>query len=219
MSPYPKIRTVFKRNMEAPGRTKPVIDGDFSLPEFDFLRDNCWLFTEKVDGTNIRVMFDPTPIHGGTSTCPVTFDGKSERSDIPSDLVNRLSDLFMYQIGLLFEMFDAPVCLYGEGYGPKIQGGGKYLSYLDFALFDVKIGSWWLRRCDVEQIAESLSLTVVPVIGSGSLSKMVAIARDGFDSQWGQFIAEGIVAHPMVDLACRSGSRVITKIKCKDFSA
>lgn len=28
------------------------------MSEFDYLKDNTWIFTEKVDGTNIRIMWD-----------------------------------------------------------------------------------------------------------------------------------------------------------------
>ena len=46
---------------------------------------------------------------------------------------------------------------------------------------------------------------------------MIAMARKGFDSIWGAFKAEGIVARPTVELRTRSGKRIITKIKHKDF--
>lgn len=114
---------------------------------------------------------------------------------------------------------DGDVCLYGEGYGAKIQkGGGNYCPDQDFVLFDIKIGEWWLLRLDVEDIAQKLSLDVVPVIGSGTLYEMVEIVKEGFNSQWGDFLAEGIVARPSVELKTRRGDRLITKVKCKDFS-
>jgi hypothetical protein len=58
---------------------------------------------------------------------------------------------------------------------------------------------------------------VVPIIGEGNLESMVSFCRNGFKSQWGDFIAEGIVAKPKVELQTRAGSRVITKLKYKDF--
>lgn len=47
---------------------------------------------------------------------------------------------------------------------------------------------------------------------------MIHEAEKGFKSQWGDFIAEGIVARPMTELKNRNGSRIITKIKHKDFA-
>ena len=66
--------------------------------------------------------------------------------------------------------------------------------------------------------AQKLGLDVVPIIGRGTLRVMVERARQGFQSMWGQFLAEGIVARPAVELRTRSGHRLITKIKHKDFA-
>ena len=43
------------------------------------------------------------------------------------------------------------------------------------------------------------------------------LARKGFNSYWGDFKAEGIVARPAFELKARNGKRLITKIKYKDF--
>ena len=209
MKEYHKIQTVFKRDPDTKFRT--LIEGDYSLPEFQFLQDNEWIFTEKVDGTNIRVMFDGEAI---------TFGGKTDRAQIPTNLVNRLNERFFDQTVLFKDVFEGAieVCLYGEGYGAGIQKGGNYRQDQDFVLFDIKIGDWWLQREDVEEIAKKLSLDVVPIIGLGTLFKMVDLTRNGFTSQWGNFQAEGIVARPIVELKSRSGYRIITKIKHKDFN-
>jgi hypothetical protein len=86
-------------------------------------------------------------------------------------------------------------------------------------LFDVKVGSVWLERKNVEDVAKKLGVDVVPVIGSGTLHDMVKFCRDGIISRWGDFRAEGIVARPRVELLDRLGHRVITKLKCIDFAS
>ena len=212
MKEYHKIKTVYNRDPE--NKYKTLLIGEFATPEFEYLANNEWIFTEKVDGTNIRVMFN------GES---ITFGGKTARAQIPADLVNKLSERFLPQLSIFQNTFDCSeagsveVCFYGEGYGPKIQKGGKYREDQDFVLFDVKIGNWWLQRKDVEDIAENFLLDVVPIIGVGTLHEMVDITRGGFNSNWGNFTAEGIVARPSVELKARSGERIITKIKYKDF--
>jgi len=204
---YHKIQTVFKRDPDT--KFKTLIEGSYSLPEFEYLANNIWTFTEKVDGTNIRVMFDGEKIF---------FGGKTDRAQTPAFLIARLTDLFEPQIKMFKELFADGVCLYGEGYGAKIQkGGGNYRQDQSFVLFDVMVGNWWLRRRDVHDIAIKLGIDVVPVIGTGTLSAMVELARRGFKSTWGDFTAEGIVARPLVELQSRNGNRVITKIKYKDF--
>jgi len=208
MKEYHKIQTVYKRDPAT--KHKTLIEGDFSIPEFGYLQNNEWVFTEKVDGTNIRVMFD-----GKT----ISFGGKTDKAQIQAHLVNRLNERFLPQTERFGEIFDeGDVCLYGEGYGAKIQkGGGKYRPDQDFVLFDVKIGEWWLQRKDVEEIAQKLETDVVPILRTGTLNEMVEMARTGFQSAWGDFAAEGIVARPATELKTRGGKRIITKIKFKDF--
>ena len=211
MNGYHKIQTVFKRDPETDFKT--LIYGDYSLPEFEYLKDNKWIYTEKVDGTNIRVIFNENRIF---------FKGKTDKAQLQVSLFDRLNDIFLPQLETfknIFNDMEIPyACLYGEGYGPKIQkGGGNYRKDQSFVLFDVKIGSWWLQRKDIESIAGKLGLDIVPIIGDGSLKNMVEMMMTGFNSTWGDFKAEGIVARPMVELKARSGQRIITKIKYNDF--
>ncbi len=208
MKEYHKIQTVFKRDPET--KFKTLLEGDYSLPEFEYLKDSQWVFTEKVDGTNIRVKY----LNG-----KITFGGKTDRAQIPALLVEKLNDKFLPLVNVFKDKFDeGDVFLYGEGYGAKIQkGGGNYRSDQDFVLFDVKVGDWWLMRSDVEDVAKSLSIDIVPIIGQGTLNEMVEKVRAGIESTWGDFMAEGIVARPSVELKTRNGSRIITKLKHNDF--
>lgn len=209
MSEYHKIHTVFKRDPAT--NYKTLLEGDYSLPEFEYLANNRWVFTEKVDGVNIRVYFRDGK---------VTFGGRTDRAQISATLLERLNERFLPQVERLSGVFnDADVCLYGEGYGAKIQkGGGNYRPDQDFVLFDVMVGDWWLQRPDVEDVAEKLGLDVVPVVGEGTLLEMVEHAKAGIPSTWGDFQAEGYVARPATELKTRSGHRLITKIKCRDFA-
>lgn len=210
MTEYHKIQTLFKRDMTS--KHKTLLEGQWTLPEFEYLAGNVWTFTEKVDGTNIRVIFKD----GG-----ITFGGRTEDAQIPAQLVARLNERFLPLAQRLGEVFaDGQAVLYGEGYGAKIQkGGGNYRADQDFVLFDVRVGQWWLQRADVEDVAQKLGLDVVPVIGEGPLHDAVAQAKAGIRSTWGDFQAEGIVARPKTELMARSGQRLIAKIKCRDFAA
>ena len=207
MKTYDKIQTVFKRDMSNNGKT--LLMDQFSLPEFEFLQNVPWVFTEKVDGTNIRIM-----IEDGR----VSFGGKTDNAQIPAPLVARLREVFDPMAGQLAEMFPSGGCLYGEGYGAKIQKGGEnYNQSQDFVLFDVKVGDWWLQRADVEDVATKLGIRIVPIIGEGTIADLVEVTRKGITSTWGDFAAEGIVARPKVELRTRNNSRIITKLKSRDF--
>jgi len=209
MNQYHKINSLYKRSRDG----KKMLFGEYSQEEFAYLADNRWVFTEKVDGTNIRIMWD---------AIGVRFGGKTDNAQIPATLVAKLIELFPDE--KLHEVFPyegepMKVCLYGEGYGAKIQaGGGNYNPKgVDFVLFDVKIGEWWLKREDVEDVAKKLGIEVVPIVGVGQLWVMEKYCEEGFKSQWGDFIAEGIVARPLVELRDRAGHRIITKLKHKDY--
>lgn len=209
METYHKINTVFKRDRS----TNRIVEGDYSCPEFEYLSGNIWSWSEKVDGTNIRVM-----LKGGA----VTFGGKTDAAQIPAQLVARLNERFLPLATKMQEVFGCDACLYGEGYGAKIQAvGGNYRADQDFVLFDIlvsKINDWWLQRADVEDVAQKLGLDVVPIIGEGTLHDAIAAAKAGIISTWGNFQAEGIVARPKTELKTRNGHRIITKIKCRDFA-
>ena len=208
MPKYHKIHTIWKREPQKP---RKLIEGEWSAPEFGYLQNNQWLFSEKVDGTNIRIGWDAED----KSIC---FGGRTERAQLQSSLVTRLTELFTSE-KLLAVFPENQVILFGEGYGAKIQkSGGKYKSDgVDFALFDISIGNWWLKRERVEEIARELNIGIVPFVGCGTLANAVKLCKEGFNSAWGDFLAEGLVMRPAVELRDRGWRRVIAKLKYRDF--
>ncbi len=226
MSLYHKINTLFMRDPET--KHKKLLLGQYAEPAFEYLASNKWTFTEKVDGTNIRVQvhaYSPEVVANEGQTHGITFDGKTDEAQIPAKLVTRLQERFMVieQRKKLGEMFPSGAVLYGEGYGAGIQKvGPKYKDHQDFVLFDVRVGNWWLERANVEDVATKLGLEVVPVLGEGTLLEMIDWVQEGFESRWAtiggeRFKAEGIVARPATELCDRAGKRIITKLKHKDF--
>lgn len=222
MKEYHKVQTIYLRDPETKHQT--LLIGRYAMPAFEYLALNKWVFTEKVDGTNIRVML-PNYREDGKQF-GIAFGGKTDDAQIPATLVRRLEERFHSDEtrAKLGEMFpDGDACLYGEGYGAKIQkGGGNYRPDQDFVLFDIKVCDFWLERHNVEDVAGKLGLDVVPIIGEGTLPEMVEYAQSNFNSKWhhsGPFSAEGIVARPVCELKTRNGERIITKIKRKDFGA
>lgn len=206
MEPYHKINSIFNRD---PANGFKFTD-EYSRPEFEYLKDNEWEFTEKVDGTNIRIIWDLEKVR---------IAGKSDRSSIPTFLYDRLNDLFPVDF-MKSKYPDTPMTLYGEGYGAKIQkGGGNYKSDgVDFVLFDVLIDGWWLKRKDVSDVSVSLKIDAVPVVSIGNLDNAINLCKKGFTSTWGDFQAEGLVLRTTIDIKNRLGGRIIAKVKCSDFS-
>ena len=207
---YHKIKTLFERDKATfgvdPTKLKASVLGTI----------HEWDVTEKIDGTNIRVML--------SEVGEVSFGGRTNAAQIPADLVQYLIRTFQ-QDRLKDAMWigGAPTeaVLYGEGYGPGIQkGGGLYRPDKSFILFDVLVGGkWWLDREATNDVAQKLGITVVPYLGRMTLDEIVELVRTPFPSKLGTATAEGIVARPIETLFDRRMERIIIKLKTKDFTA
>ena len=210
MVEYTKIETLFKRDIEG---TKKLIEGDFRNETVEFLKDNQWEFTEKIDGTNIGIVWDGHK---------VSYQGRTERAQIPAHLMNKLIEIFGGEVNEeLFEQKfgDMSVILFGEGYGPKIQNGGNYRSDVSFILFDVYLpgSKLWLKRDAIEDIAKTFGIDVVPIVLTGTLQDGVDLIKTFPKSTIGTANMEGIVGKPKVGVLDRMGRRVVVKIKCCDY--
>lgn len=211
MKEYHKIETLFER--ETTG-SKKLIEGVWRNPAMYYLANLDWVWTEKVDGTNIRIHWDGHEI---------TYGGRTERAQIPVDLMNYLNRTFSNdETEQMFEQKfgETEVTLYGEGYGPKIQkGGGLYRDDASFILFDVLVGETWLKRDSVEDIARAFGVDAVPIINVGSLYKAIEYVKQRPMSHLSaKAPMEGLVVRPYEELRDRMGRRVIAKIKVKDFA-
>ena len=210
MVKYGKISAVYRRDMEG---TKKLIEGDFLNETVKYLKDNEWICTEKIDGTNIGIVWDGHK---------VSYQGRTERSLIPSHLMDKLIEMFGGDVNEeLFEQKfgETPVILFGEGYGIKIQSGGKYRPDVSFILFDVYLPEQRMRlmRESIEDIAKTFNIDVVPIIMKGTLQEAVEYVKKKPKSTIGSADMEGLVCKPSVDILDRRGNRVIVKVKVKDF--
>ena len=205
---YHKIEGLFRRDEE----TKKLMYGTYRNPAVEFLKDNVWQFTEKIDGTNIRIIWDGHKVE---------FKGRTEKAQIPSFLINRLIELFGGEANeQIFEQNfgDKEVMLVGEGYGAKIQGvGGLYKDTQDFILFDVMIGGNYQSRDTVNDVAKMFNIEVVPIVLEGTIQEGIDFMKSNPNSTIGTAPMEGLVGRPKIELQDRCGNRVIVKIKWKDF--
>lgn len=209
MREYPKIETLYERDMNG---SKMLIEGRFRNSAVEYLKNNYWEWTEKIDGTNIRVHWNGHK---------VTFAGRTDRASIPAHLMNKLVELFAStETEELFEQKfgEKEVTFYGEGYGVKIQNGGNYRPDVSFILFDVLIGEMWLERASVEEIATAFGIEVVPIIFRGNIDKAVDFVKSHPKSTIGSADMEGLVGRPMCEMLDRRGNRIIVKVKYCDFA-
>ena len=219
MAEYQKIQTLFKRD-----ERNIIIPDQFTYPEFEVLKDLKWECTEKIDGTNIRIELESS----GNSEDGIimSFKGRTDKAVIPEHLLTKLNWLFdrehlMEALNITDETQNCNITLYGEGYGAKIQKGGNYISNdVNFILFDVKIGKWWLDRESIKDIADKLGINVVPLMGYMTIPEAIEYVKKGFKSTIAEnkdYDAEGLVLKTPCGLLKRDGERLITKIKTVDF--
>lgn len=211
MNEYTKIETIFERDMEG---SKKLIEGKFRNETVEFLKNNQWICTEKIDGTNIGIVWDGHK---------VSYQGRTERAQIPAHLMNKLIEMFGGETNEeLFEQKfgETQVILFGEGYGAKIQkGGGNYRSDVSFILFDVYLPeqNLWLKRDALEDISKTFGIDVVPIVLTGTMQEAVDFVKQKPKSTIGVADMEGLVCKPVVDMLDRMGRRVIVKVKVRDF--
>ncbi len=219
MKTYHKIQSIYKRDPK--NNYKTFLEGQWSVEAFGLLKDLAWDFTEKIDGTNIRIGWDDVALE-------VKFGGRTDNAQLPGQLVNYMKEYFTAEH--CAEVLEGPVTLIGEGYGGKIQKGSGYRQEQRFILFDVFVEPWvdcptgmFLERGVVENIAGALDIPYTPIVHTGPLMEgyeMIAAGGEPLLSWIAEsetLAMEGFVARPRVELRDRLGRRIITKIKEKDF--
>lgn len=247
MTFYPKIDTLYNRDKKF-----KVIEGDFNHPEFKKIRE--WeLVTEKIHGTNVRVMIGPldTTTALGMSEQDllepqVFYLGRTDRAQLPEPLVQHLRETYTKD-SLLNALHKAKgtngVILYMEGYGERIQEGGNYRKGVSTRIFDVFVldmdgpcrytkegaeqspGGWWLEPGAVSKIASDLGVNTVPNLGKMSTEEIVELVKNKPPScvsnmEGGNtgYPAEGVVARTTPLLLRRNGTRLMFKLKARDFA-
>ena len=209
---YPKIKTLYVRD-EKTYRLKP----ELVLTNRVYGIIKTWHFTEKIDGTNIRCIWDKGEL---------AFGGRSDKSQVHPDLIR-----FLYETVTPEKMamaFPAAAgnppmnaIVYGEGYGAGIQKcGGDYAPTKGLLVFDVLVeGKWWMDWEAVCDVAGKLGLPTVPYIGEMTLEQATEMSRVGFPSalNGGKACAEGVVGRTIDTLYDADSSRLIVKLKTRDF--
>ena len=189
-------------------------DGEFAQSEFEYLFNNQWIWSEKLDGTNIRIYANWSEQYGMH-----TFEvkGKDENSSIPKDLLEWINNWIYENDQIVSDLFAAEdIILYGEGVETKIQKVGHNFGSQHFKLFDVYINGFWLQKDDVLNIANKLSLDT-PITWIGTIQDAIDKVKTLPVSSFGNFTIEGYVGQPIVRLNDAKQKRITTKIKVCDF--
>lgn len=181
----------------------------FRSPEIKYLQNNDWIWTEKVDGTNTRIIWD------GHS---VRFGGRTPNSQMRPEMKTMLNELFGGEVQetKFEELFgEKNVILFGETYGGKIQAVGKqYRLDPAFRMFDVMIDGYWMPYAVMMEIAAKLNVKAVPVFMVGTIVEALNGLRSTSQTLIeGTAPIEGVVGVPAVRLMDNNHNRIIVKLK------
>lgn len=210
---YPKIRNIYWRDMEG---SKKIIQGQYENDTFQYLAYLPWEATLKLDGMNVGLVWDGHRISWQGRTEKTNFS-EVQKETLDSYATPEMEEILEQKFG------EETVVIYGELIGPGIQAAGKeyFDNGLSFVVFDVyrpDTDQWWSREA-VESLANSLGLSHVPLIATGTLPELVELARekrkDPMAKSCSNLIWEGLVARPIVEMKDNK-ARVICKIKVRD---
>ncbi len=204
MKEYHKIETLYKFDNES-----KLFKREFYNPIVDYLKDNKWLASEKVDGTNVRVYWDGHK---------VSFAGRTDKAELPKELKAVLNETFK-DIEVWFEQKfgEKEVFLFMEGYGGKIQAGA-YKGPERLIGFDISVDGIYLDRYVAKSIFEELNIDFVPMWEINNLQEGLDYVKNNRSSIIEpESQIEGLVCVPTIRLYDHTGKRIIVKIKYRDI--
>lgn len=215
---YPKINSLYKRVFLEESEFKKqdrdareLIIGEYAREEFGCI--NKWLVEEKIDGTNIRIIYDGND---------VKFMGRQSDSNMPLKLLKYLMATFTRTLFQEKMPWAERVILFGEGYGKKIQNGGNYRDDQAFMLFDAFINHRWSTQTELDDIALLLNIPRPPKLGIMTEQEIVTYIKSkpfGQASLTGkQYVTEGVMCRPAAQMLFAFDHNPIQfKLKCVDF--
>ena len=236
MREYGKTENLFERD---PVSHKLITSLDYlKMPEVDLVDSDAWIATEKINGTNVRII-----IRQDENTGPgfrLELKGRSDKANPPKDL-----DIWTQteDVNRLWNELDLPddvvVTFYGEAFGAGIQKGGMYSPDKRIAVFDLMtsrrryseqgddlgLSHVWRNYAEFAHAAEILGFYRAPLVYADgvTIEEMVEDVRTGFksmaayDCKGTGGLAEGVVVRTSPYLFDGRGNRVMFKLKTEDL--
>lgn len=223
MIKYASIESLYVRNKATNRLTAEIRD-------MTWLSIHDWVLTEKVDGTNIRILLGMD--EEGNKTFEVR--GRTDKANLPGDLeaniIKQFAAVDAHEYFGIRPETPRSVTLYGEGYGAGIQkNGGLYREDKGFILFDVRYGNeekgYYEDFLELPLIALTLGVNVVPVVGMIPSVYDAPYTVTEMDQYFptGSLVAretrqsEGVVARPIRELRDKFGNRIMWKLTYRDL--
>ena len=211
MDKYPKISTLFPFNKEI---KKFDSTKGFANENVGFLVHHTWLWSEKIDGTNVRIHWDGYNL---------SYKGRKDNSEFSAEQDEFLAvEIANMDLGQLIEQTfgEKEVYIFGELHGKNIQKAGPlYSDQYQFRVFDMKVNGIWINRLvKLEEIANGiLGLEVAPLILVGTIDDAIRHVKVNTKSTFSDAPLEGLVGVPMGGLLDNQGRRIAVKVKKRDL--
>lgn len=217
VSKYPPIRNIHPK-VKIPSLGIRYDPTEWDSPLIEQVRHLRWEWTEKIDGTNIRIGWDGVD--------QVNVVGREHRdANLPgheTGLPDLIADTFT--VAAFAKAYAGkPMTIYCEGYGPKIGPRGHlYGDEPALVVLDVVINGWWLQRPGIVDVAATFGLQAPPLLNFDSVDMAQETVRSGFVSLMAPegtepFHAEGLVGRLELDLLTRDRKTIRCKIKHEYF--
>ena len=208
-----KIKAIYKRDPKG-----KILIGEFSDDIFNYLGDCCWIATEKIDGTNTRIIWDGHRI---------SWKGATEKTVMPDFEQKWLSNTFgTPEKEELFEQVfgEKEAIVFGEFCGHKIQKSGELMfpTSNDFIVFDIVINGHWLSYDNMSNVASNIGCKYVKMARTGTLRQIANyIEKNGASltesTSGNNAPLEGYVCFPSEPLYFSDGTPIKVKVKVRDL--
>jgi len=189
------------------------------------LPTGIWIKTEKVDGTNIRIILTKQTvvikreILIGSRKLILNTEDKGSKQ-----YMDCLKEVNLNKIAEYFKDVDSTVVIYGEGYGAGVQKGGIYSKEKNFRVFDIRIGEAYQNFEYVQKVCIDNQLNIVPIVGQaeeiGYLECLKSLKNfnETLIKEGDGGKPEGLVYKFEPVLLNKYKERLIFKVKFKDFN-
>ena len=216
-SEYPKLKNLHKRD---PADNKVIDEFTDEIFSPEQLGNAGWTWREKMDGTNLRIIWDGHRAE---------YRGRTDRAQFSDGQTVFLDEKIKSPAfeELLEQTFgNTEAALYAELIGNKIQGNPHKIDGYEIRVYDAFVAGWWLLPVNVDELANDLGLDSAEIIGVAPIGHMhqgmkdiasMAEALEG-EAEPLEYI-EGIVGTAPGSVLGRDGTILRVKLKLENYKS
>ena len=216
-SEYPKLKNLHKRD---PADNKVIDEFTDEIFSPEQLGNAGWTWREKMDGTNLRIIWDGHRAE---------YRGRTDRAQFSDGQTMFLDEKIKSPAfeELLEQTFgNTEAVLFGELIGNKLQGNPHKVDGYEIRVYDAFVAGWWLLPASVDELASDLGLgsaeiiVVAPIGHMHRVMKNIASITEAFEGEAEPLeYLEGIVGTAPGGVLHRSGAILRVKLKLENYKS